>query len=105
MNKSSPFIHAIEPRDPIEVDSPHGRGIVLYITVYGVHGNDMWCVAQQGGRARSGITRPRQLQLAFNGAARPEPAHWCVRETLCHVAIALTRIDFPGVRYVWRDST
>jgi hypothetical protein len=67
MNKSSPFIHSIEPRDPIEVDSPHGRGIVLYITVYGVHGNDMWCVAnKEDGRMRHYETT--QLKLAFNGA-------------------------------------
>ncbi len=58
--------HTFEPRDPLEVETPHGLGIVLYITVYGVHGNDMWCVANKGdGRLRHYDTV--QLKLAYNG--------------------------------------
>lgn len=65
-------MHSFELRDPIEVDTPHGRGIVLYITVYGVHGNDMWCVANKtDGRIRHYETT--QLQLAFNGAIAMNP--------------------------------
>jgi hypothetical protein len=59
-------VHSFEPRDPIEVETPHGLGIVLYITVYGVHGNDMWCVANKAdGRMRHYDTT--QLKLAYNG--------------------------------------
>jgi hypothetical protein len=65
-------LHSFELRDPIEVDTPHGRGVVLYITVYGVHGNDMWCVAnKQDGRMRHYETT--QIQLAFNGALNMNP--------------------------------
>ena len=60
-------IHTFEPRDPLEVETPHGAGFVLYITVYGVHGNDMWCVAnREDGRIRH--YESIQLRLAFNGA-------------------------------------
>jgi hypothetical protein len=63
---ASSFVHSFEPRDPIEVETPHGLGIVLYITVYGVHGNDMWCVAnKKDGRLRHYDTV--QLKLAYNG--------------------------------------
>ena len=42
-------------------------GLVLYITVYGVHCNDLWCVAiKSNGRMRHYETT--QLKLAFNGA-------------------------------------
>ena len=59
--------HSMQMNDPIEVITPHGPGIVLYVTVYGVHGNDMWCVAnKQDGRMRHYETT--QLKLAFNGA-------------------------------------
>jgi hypothetical protein len=58
--------HSFEPSDPLEVETPHGIGVVLYITVYGVHGNDMWCVANKAdGRMRHYETT--QLKLAFNG--------------------------------------
>ena len=62
----SGFVHSFEPRDPIEVETPHGRGFVIYITIYGVHGNDMWCVAnKQDGRLRHYETT--QLRMAYNG--------------------------------------
>jgi hypothetical protein len=60
------IVHSFEPRDPIEVISPHGPGIVLYITVQGAHGNDMWCVAnKEDGRIRH--YESTQLKLAYNG--------------------------------------
>jgi hypothetical protein len=59
--------HSIELSDPTEVETPHGAGIVLYVSVYGVHANDMWCVAnKEDGRIRHYETT--QLRLAFNGA-------------------------------------
>src|SRR5580658_5386286 len=36
-----------EPRDIIEVEAPHGLGIVLYIAVNGSHQNDIFCVANK----------------------------------------------------------
>lgn len=36
-----------EPRDAWEVETPHGKGVVMYIVVNGTHQNDIWCVANK----------------------------------------------------------
>ena len=62
--------HSFEPSDPWEVETPHGRGVVLYITVYGAYANDLFCVAnKEDGRIRHyqtdqiSLTRNYTLQL------------------------------------------
>jgi hypothetical protein len=58
--------HTFEPRDPMEVVTPHGPGIVLYITVYGAQANDIWCVAsKKDGQILHYQTK--QLKLAPSG--------------------------------------
>jgi len=43
----------LEPRDAMEVETPHGKGIVIYITIMGSFQNDIWCVAnKQDGQIR-----------------------------------------------------
>jgi hypothetical protein len=57
--------HSFEPADPWEVDTPHGRGIVLYVTVYGAYANDLFCVAtKEDGRIRHYQTD--QISLCTN---------------------------------------
>lgn len=57
--------HSFEPSDPWEVDTPHGRGVVLYVTVYGAYSNDLFCVAnKEDGRIRHYQTD--QIQLTRN---------------------------------------
>jgi hypothetical protein len=62
--------HSFEPADPWEVETPHGRGVVLYVTVYGAYANDLFCVAnKEDGRIRHyqtdqiSLTRNYTLQL------------------------------------------
>jgi hypothetical protein len=69
--------HSFEPTDPWEVETPHGRGIVLYVTVYGAYANDLFCVAnKEDGRIRHyqtdqiSLTRNYTLQLNV-----PHPAN------------------------------
>ena len=58
-------VHSFEPSDPWEVDTPHGRGVVLYVTVYGAYSNDLFCVAnKEDGRIRHYQTD--QVQLTRN---------------------------------------
>lgn len=58
--------HTFEPKDPIEVITPHGLGIVVYVTVYGPHANDLWCIATKSdGQLRHYQTI--QIQLAESG--------------------------------------
>lgn len=58
-------MHTLEPQTPIEVQTQHGVGIVVYITVYGPHNNDVWTVAnKKTGRIRHYSTR--HLKLAPN---------------------------------------
>lgn len=40
-------MHTFEPHDSWEVETPHGSGIVLYVTIYGIHTNDIWAVANK----------------------------------------------------------
>jgi hypothetical protein len=50
----------------LEVETPHGKGIVLYVTVHGPHMNDVWCVANlKDGQLRHYQTC--QLSLSENG--------------------------------------
>ena len=59
-------MHTFEPKDPIEVITPHGPGVVVYVTVYGPHANDIWCIATKAdGQLRHYQTI--QLQLAESG--------------------------------------
>jgi len=59
-------MHTFEPKDPIEVITPHGPGVVVYVTVYGPHANDLWCVATKAdGQLRHYQTI--QLRLAESG--------------------------------------
>jgi len=56
----------LEPRDAMEVETPHGKGIVIYITIMGSFQNDIWCVAnKQDGQIRHYQTI--QLKLAETG--------------------------------------
>jgi hypothetical protein len=58
-------MHSFEPTDPWEVDTPHGIGVVLYVTVYGAYSNDLFCVAnKEDGRIRHYQTD--QIQLTRN---------------------------------------
>ena len=57
--------HSFEPSDPWEVDTPHGMGVVLYVTVYGAYANDLFCVAsKEDGRIRHYQTD--QIRLTRN---------------------------------------
>jgi hypothetical protein len=59
-------MHTFEPKDPIEVITEHGLGIVLYVTVYGPHSNDIFCVATKSdGSLRHYQTT--QLRLSESG--------------------------------------
>lgn len=52
-----------EPRDTIEVETPHGPGIVLYVEIRGPLMNDLWCVANKA----DGILRHYQtVQLKLS---------------------------------------
>lgn len=65
MSSSAPALHTFEPSDPWEVDTPHGVGVVLYVTVYGAYSNDLFCVAnKEDGRIRHYQTD--QIQLTRN---------------------------------------
>jgi hypothetical protein len=58
-------MHSFEPADPWEVDTPHGCGVVLYVTVYGAYSNDLFCVAnKEDGRIRHYQTD--QIRLTRN---------------------------------------
>lgn len=59
-------MHTLQPNDAMEVDTPHGRGVVIYITVNGSFQNDIWCIANKAdGQLRHYQTI--QLRLAETG--------------------------------------
>lgn len=59
-------MHTFQPRDPIEVETIHGRGIVLWVTIYGAFANDIWTVAiKSDGQIRHYQTI--QLKLSESG--------------------------------------
>lgn len=59
-------MHTFQPKDPIEVETLHGLGIVIYVTVYGGFANDIWAVAnKKDGQIRHYQTI--QLKLAESG--------------------------------------
>jgi hypothetical protein len=58
-------MHSFIPETPIDVETHHGLGTVVYITVYGQFNNDVWTVAnKKTGRIRHYSTR--HLKLAPN---------------------------------------
>lgn len=59
-------MHTFQPRDPIEVETIHGRGIVLWVTIYGAFANDIWTIAiKSDGQIRHYQTI--QLKLSESG--------------------------------------
>jgi hypothetical protein len=66
-------MHTFEPTSLIEVETHHGRGVVLFVTIYGPHNNDVWTVAnKKTGRIRHYSTR--HIKLAPNQTFDINPA-------------------------------
>jgi hypothetical protein len=89
-------MHTFEPKDPIEVITPHGPGIVIYVTVYGPHANDIWCIATKAdGQLRHYQTI--QVQLAESGVLNMNEKS---KEQSSEVPVSLEDIPAWAKRYL-----